>query len=120
MDEREPWYIRYGGGYLAYLFYVVPVLIAVVAGIVWNSLYSSFLDRYWVESSTFWLIGWYVAPILLVISAFIVICLLFLLGKSPVGRNSIGKNVLICTGVTVVFIAIGMFTSTCMIMGSEG
>ena len=29
MDEREPWYIRYGGGYLAYLFYVVPVLIAV-------------------------------------------------------------------------------------------
>ena len=79
MDEREPWYIRYGGGYLAYLFYVVPVLIAVVAGIVWNSLYSSFLDRYWVESSTFWLIGWYVAPILLVIFAFIVICLLFLL-----------------------------------------
>ena len=120
MDEREPWYIRYGGGYLAYLFYVVPVLIAVVAGIVWNSLYSSFLDRYWVESSTFWLIGWYVAPILLVISAFIVICLLFLLGKSPVGRSSIGKNVLICTGVTVVLIAIGMFTSTCMVMGSEG
>ena len=40
MDEREPWYIRYGGGYLAYLFYVVPVLIAVVAGIVWNSLFE--------------------------------------------------------------------------------
>ena len=29
MDERDPWYVRYGGGYLAYLFYVVPVLIAV-------------------------------------------------------------------------------------------
>ena len=120
MDEREPWYIRYGGGYLAYLFYVVPVLIAVGAGMVWNSLYSSFLDRYWVESSTFWLIGWYVAPILLAIPAFIVIWLLFLLGKSPFGRSSIGKNVLICTGVTVVFIAIGMFISTFMIVLSEG
>ena len=32
MDEKEPWYVRYGGGYLAYLFYVVPVLIAVAAG----------------------------------------------------------------------------------------
>ena len=118
MDERDPWYVRYGGGYLAYLFYVVPVLIAVAAGIVWNSLYLSFLDRYWVDSSTFWLIGWYVAPILLVISAIIVICLLFLLGKSPVGRSSIGKNILICTGITVLFIAIGMFVSTCMIMVS--
>ena len=87
---------------------------------VWNSLYSSFLDRYWVESSTFWLIGWYVAPILLAIPAFIVICLLFWLGKSPFGRSSIGKNVLICTGVTVVFIAIGMFISTLMIVLSEG
>ena len=117
MDEKGPWYVRYGGGYLAYLFYVVPVLIAVAAGIVWNSLYLSFLNRYWVESS-FWLIGWYVAPFLLVISALILVGLLFLLGKGRVGRSSTGKNVLICTGITVVFIAIGMFTSTCMIMGS--
>ena len=118
MDEREPWYVKYGGGYLAYLFYVVPALIAVAAGIVWNSLYLSFLDRYWVDSSTLWLIGWYVAPFLPVISALILVGLLFLLGKGRIGRSSIGKNVLICTGITVVFIAIGMFTSTCMIMGS--
>ena len=42
MDNKEPWYVRYGGGYLAYLWFIVyalilapPALIAAIASYGW-------------------------------------------------------------------------------------
>ena len=128
--EQEPWYIKYGGGYLAdlwkylggylfYLWFVVPVVIIIIAIYGWEILFSSFLDRYpgvyQVLEILAWLpYGYLVGPALVMgLGVGPVICLLFFLWrKTSVGQSRAGQTILVFIGITMVCLAIGMGCGT--------
>ena len=117
--EQEPWYIRYGGGYLAYLWLVVPVLIIMIVIYGWRILFSSFLDRYpgiyQVLETLAWLPwGYLVGPALVIgLGVGPVIGLLFFLWrKTSVGQSRTGQTILVWIGIIMVCLAIGMGCGT--------
>ena len=129
MDNKEPWYVRYGGGYLAYLWFIVyalilapPALIDAIASYGWYFYFWSLVDRYpWVLEA--YLIvhrvpfGWTAPYLAMGLGAFPVFCLLFFLGKTSVWQSTAGKISLVYTGVIVAFIWAGMSCSSHRVLG---
>ena len=121
-DNEEPWYIRYGGGYLAYLFYLPPVLIAVIAGFGWYSLLPILLEHLdWVYSVYYYVslipFGWALPYLVVGLGAFLVIRLLFFLGKKSFWQSRVRQTVLVWIGIAVVCIAMGMACGSHLVLG---
>ena len=123
MNDREPWYMkpgwRSGWGFGVYLIFVPFILVGAAAGFGWYYLYSYLLERYdWLYSilSAIAIIpyGWIVAPAL-VIGATVVpgIYLCFLIHRhTNFGKTRVGENILICAGITLVAIGIGIYLAS--------